>query len=253
MSIALAQSSLGSHASGTYNNLGGSVTVSVGPVTTTAGSLLVMVGYSSAQATVNAVETVAPSFPTGGSGLTWRGNFSGSWLSGTTNRGGSSIFWVGNAPAQTAVTFNMVVGAGGGSAGSTGTFVGECAFYEFTGISASNNQSLGGPILDAEGQLQSQTSGTPNAGTLTTTLTDLIIVASAATGSPLSAGSGFTLGQTTTGLSGVVGQFQYALNVASGSIATSYLSGTPAHWGAAAMAFKPGAATGNSSYGFFFG
>ena len=253
MAIVLAQSVLGTHATGTYNNLGGTVTITAGPVTTSAGSFLVMVGYTSAQATVNAVETVSPNAPTGGAGLTWRGAYTGSFLSGTTNRGGAAIFWVGNAPAQTSVTFSMLVGAGGGTSGSTGSFVGECAFYEFTGVAASNNQTLGGPILDAQGQLLSQTSGTPHTANLTTSLTDLIIVASAATGSALSAGSGYTLGLSTTALSGVIGQLQYALNVAAGSIATSYLSGTPANWGAVSLALKPPPATGNNSYGFFFG
>lgn len=254
MSIALAQSVLGTHASGTYNNIGGSTSVSVSPAATSTGSLLILIGYYSAVATSGPIETIAYSFPTGGSGITWRQTVAGGFLAGTTNRGGATFFYSGNAPAQGGgTTFSLNLSAGGGAPGNTGNFVGECVLYEFTGVALSNSASVGGLLLDADAQLQSQTTGTPHTANLATTVTDLIAVASSATGAALSAGSGFTLGQTASNLTGVVGQFQYILNQPSGSIATSYLSGTPANWGCCSMAFKPAAATGNSSYGFFFG
>jgi hypothetical protein len=246
MSIALAQSSLGTHTSFAYTNAGATspITCTVGS-TTTAGSLLVILVYwHNTGATPPA--TGGAGFPTGGSGLTWRQSGAGGFNSGG-DRASTEIFYAGNAPSQSGGTVFTLSGTAGNGFGA-GTSKYECVFYEFTGIVASTSSGI---LENASATISTQTASTPHTANLTTTKTDLILVSFIGTGTSITAGSGYTLGIDAGNVTGI-GQLQYALNVAPGSIATAF-NGSQALWGGFAVAFAPIPATGGASYGFFFG
>jgi len=246
MSIALAQSSLGTNTTFGYTNTGASspITCTVGS-TTTAGSLLVIIVYwHNSGATPPA--TGGAGFPSGGSGLTWRQTTAGGYNSGG-NRASTEIFYAGNAPQQAAGTVFTLSGTAGNGFG-VGTSSYECVFYEFTGIIASTSSGI---LENASATISTQSASTPHTANLTTTKTDLIIASFIGTGSAITAGSGYTLGIDSTNVGGI-GQLQYALNVAPGSIATAF-TGTQALWGGFSIAFVPIPSTGGASYGFFFG
>ena len=138
----------------------------------------------------------------------------------TYDSGEVAIYYIANASSMSSST-TTTASISGSSPSVT------MRLYEFSGAAGST------PVDTYGSSANSTTSAnTVTAGNLTTSVTDLIFVAS--TASPTSAGSGYT--------SGVVNGDQYILNQASGTISTNYGS-SAALWATAAVAFKTGSVT----------
>lgn len=193
---------------------------------TTSGSLLICVVWAT---TTSGTSQDQPnsSGPCSTSGFTWTtavtnvGNGSG------LSAGMVGLYYIANASSMSNATTTTWTASAPGS-GNALTLKAEFSLYEFSGISPSS-------VVDVFTSRAAQTGGTPTTSNLNTTLTDLVIVALNAIGSNISAGAGYTLGVNAT--VATVGQTQYQLNVAAGSIPTAF-SGTETAWGALAVAFK---------------
>lgn len=229
--MALVQSALGGNASGGSGSVPGySETTTSYSLTTSNGNLVIVPVWSSwSTAQVMSYSPgVSITIP---AGVTWS-HAASSWLVGNPGNGGRlDVFYMFGAPAiNTNVTATISFGGSGGHTISSVNI--EFSVYEFSGIktttaldtSASNNDNSGsGTTVDA--------------GTLTTTATDLLIACfQSIPGSNISAGTSYTLGPSA--LVATIGQCQYRLNVNAGSVATAF-GGTETYWGALAFAFKP--------------
>ena len=186
---------------------------------TTAGNLLVCVVWASASSSRGAgIQTPVTS------GFTWTLATSATFSDVGTAHGAVSIYYIANASSMaTSVTTTVT------SSVSLDDI--EFSLYEFSGLTA-------GVSVDTTEATSSTSGGTPNTTSLTTSATDLIIVAMSAVGSNGSAGSRYTLGiNAANQFSGCVGQTQYILNQAQGTIATSFGT-SQTYWGCCAVAFK---------------
>lgn len=201
---------------------------------TTPGNTLILIGYGTA---ANG-EGVTAGLPTATATGRWTdaGN-TGVWGSnpgGTQSTGLCGVYYYANAPAfatNSAIFWNA---NGQVASGQTVSVNAEFQLFEYSGIST-------GSPLDVV--LTNKTgTGTPNAGTLTTSFIDLIVSAYVANGNetPANIGSGYTSDFAMTGTAIGIGQSQYKLNVAAGSIPTSWGSSVGGTWGAAAIAFSSG-------------
>jgi hypothetical protein len=204
---------------------------------TTAGNLLVCVGY---------INATTPGANAGGAsfqglpataGLTWvlaaahSVSASSGYLNGASNRSGSVAIWyAANAPSI-APSATTVVTAHDSGSGFTETITVEFTLYEFSGVATATPVDV---VKNVPGTFGG--SGTVNPGTLVTTGTDLVLVAFIGNQSNISAGASYTLGVNAT--SATTGQAQYQLNVASGSIATAF-TGSQTNFGATAVGFLP--------------
>lgn len=215
-SISLKQSNAGGHGAGTTS----ATTSAVGFTSnTTAGSMLVCVAYASAASAVPTISVPVTS------GFTWTLGASEGGSSANTR---VAISYIPNASSMaTSVTTTVTATA------ATGVVDVEFALYEFSGVATSS------PVDTS--QVAQGTAATPSTTNLSTTNTDLILVAACgAASSAGAAGSGYTLGITSSHqISGNVGQTQYILNQASGSIATAGFGTSWTGWGVVAIAFKP--------------
>lgn len=214
--IAIKQSNAGGHGAGTTPTTTSAAGYSAN---TTAGSLLVCVVYASATSSVPTINIPSTS------GFTW---------TLASSEGGSSaetrvaIYYITNASSMaTSVTTTVTATA------TTGVVDVEFDLYEFSGVVTAS------PVDTS--QVAQGTAATPSTANLSTSLTDLIIVAAcgAASGAG-AAGAGYTLGITASHqIGGNVGQLQYILNKPSGSIATAGFGTGWTGWGMVAIAFKP--------------
>jgi hypothetical protein len=212
--IALLQSKVGGFASG----LTPQTSTAVGyTANTTAGSLLVCVVYNSGATGAQAGAPVT-------SGFTW-----------TLAEGASSstpftevqIYYIANAASMaSSVTTTASASALSGSVAV------EFELYEFSNVATTS------PV-DTIQATSNGTAATPSTPSLVTTAQDLIIVVvNGATSGAGAAGSGYTLGITSSHqIAASIGQTQYILNQPSGTIATSGFGTGWTKWGAAAVAF----------------
>lgn len=232
-SIALVQSNIGGTAS-TASCTSPSCSVTTGAVgfgaPTTAGNFLVLIAWARTSGTGGAGHAAEAPFaiPTT-SGFSWT-SFGGTWANGSgfsaTEAGGEVIYYIPNAASMSVTTTVTAITTGSGNAMSLRT---EFDLYEFSGVAHASvvDASIGTAF----------TTGTPQGGTLATSQSDLVIVTySGIAGTNTTAGSGYILGFDAT--VPVLGQTQYAMNVAPGSIATAFGGGSVQYQGAS-IAFKP--------------
>lgn len=212
--------------------------------TTTAGNLLVCACYGRTSSATTGVGNGNLTPTT--SGITWTSaGIQNAWSVTPGTTGGSyNIYYSANAPSITSATTTAVAHSTAGSGFSASMSV-EFALYEFSGIATTSPVN----VTRAPGQ----STGTPGAGTLTTTLTDLVIVAFSGNSANATAGSGYTLGVNMT--VSTTGQLQYALDVPAGGQATAFTPGAQTNFAAGAVGFKiaPAPASTPRTYGFFFG
>lgn len=236
MAISLVQSKAGGSASVTGPATVTATTNSVGFSTpTTPGSLLVCIGYSTCSSPT--VSPGAPAFNLPSTpGFTWTPISGGPWGQGLPSTGGRVGLWyIPNAASMSSATSltASIVGIG-----FTVTVNVEFELYEFSGVAASS------PI-DVTGFSSNQAGGSPQApvgGSITTSATDLVIVAFSGNSANISAGAGYTLGINAT--VATTGQTQYQLNVPAGAVSTAF-TGTQTNWGAIVASFSAStAATG---------
>jgi len=252
VSQSLVQSGLGGHGSGTFTTARGTlsaITYTI-PQTTVAGNFLVLV-CTHHQTLTAGTGAMASSFnnPTGVTGWTTNGVSSYS-INGGSGAGSQKVscqmFFKPNAASVPSTTVvSVAVGVGSGSASGNESY--EFAFYEFSGVSILS----GNNAIDTNAQINN-TTGVPSAGNLTTLQSDLVIVTGVGNSGALTAASGYTLGITLSNVS-ATSQMQYQLSAPVGTVATAFGSGSQTNCGCQGMAFKPLPATGNNSYGFFFG
>lgn len=151
------------------------------------------------------------------------------------------MYYAHNAPsvASTTGTAWSVIEPNSG----TKTFVISFAMYEFSGVSTATAAAA---IHNSH-----QVGGTPIAAVATTTAASLVLVNYGAvpSGSNVTAGTGYTLGFNTT--VAAIGQTEYNLSVAAGTLTASFGSTQAASWGGGALIFNlaPSAATA-FGYGF---
>lgn len=229
--MALVQSALGGNASGGSGSVPGYSETTTSTSVNTSNGNLVIVGVWSDWSTAQVMSYSPGLSITIPAGVTWTHTAS-AWLVGNPGNGGRfDIFFMYGAPAiSTNIAATISFSGSGGHAVSNVNI--EFSVYEFSGIkttsavdtSASNNDNSGsGTTVDA--------------GTLTTTATDLLFTCfQALPGSNILAGSGYTLGPSA--VAATIGQCQYQLNVPAGSVATAF-NGTETYWGTLAFAFKP--------------
>lgn len=244
MSAVLVQSKLGGNGSGGPTAAPWTLTSSaVGfNSTTTAGNLLMCIVYGRLSSSTGSVGSGILSAAT--SGITWVEATLNAWTTtpGTT-AGGLRILYAANAPsivpaATTSVTHSI------GGIGFTATMSVEFALYEFSGLKTVS-------VVDAT-RATSQSTGTPGVGNITTSNTDLLVVAFSGNSANATAGSGFNLGANMS--VSTTGQMQYKPSVAAGANATAFTPGAQTNFAAAAAAFKESTATATAiTYGFFFG
>lgn len=224
-SIALVQSNAGTSTS-TGSCTSPSCSITTGPAfyssPTTAGNLLVLVAWAR---TTSGTFAEPPLILANTSGFTWTSADFSQWFQvGQLEAGISVVYYIQNAASMSVGTTVNALTAGSGHTMSMNV---EFTLYEFSGVATAS-------ALDKHAQRFS--TGIPGTANLPTTTTDLVVVAySGVVGSNLTAGSGYTLG--TNAIVSVLGQTQYSLNVASGSIATSF-GGSVGTYGATAAAFK---------------
>jgi hypothetical protein len=228
MAIGLVQSKIGGSGSGVSASVTSSA-VGYNSITTS-GNLLVCVCWSTV---VHSSGSGAPAISTPTtSGISWTLLGSAFYNDAADTQGGRvSVYYCENA-ASLATSTKTTVGANGGT-NIVSTDVG-FDLYEFSGVKTVSS-------VDASATSSNQTSGAPGVGNLTTTATDLILVAMNGIANH-GAGTNFTLGPG----SPLEGQDQYRLNVASGSIATTF-SVSDTHWGAVGVAFLPSGTDANAS------
>ena len=218
--IALLQSNAGGYASGATPQTSSAVGFTNN---TTAGSLLVCVSYASA----SSAGTPTIEIPTT-SGFTWTLAESAISSAGSVR---VSIYYISNASSMATSTTTTVE-----ASNLSGNVAVEFDLYEFSNIATST------PIDNVE--LSDNGSGTnpATATSLSTSATDLIIVAACGNGTNGTKGTNYTLGINASHQEGgKAGQMQYILNQAKGTIATSFAGGTytTGDWGCAAVAFLP--------------
>lgn len=230
---------------GTSSSLGFTVTTSpISFATATTGNFIeahVWVTGATTGATISNVEPA--SINASGQTLSFStfdiGDFWNNSTSGHLANGSGGFFYLRNAPSILATTTFTVTGemVGFGTPGGTLTVNVEFGMCEFSGVSTS-------ATYDAYTRDFSNASTTVNPGTLTTTATDLVLAIFSGQGSNLTAGSGYTsLGNSASVAS--VGQAQYQLNVASGSVPTVF-TGSENYWAGLALAFKPAASVSSA-------
>jgi hypothetical protein len=217
----LVQSNSGGYGSGTV-----SATASPSGFndTTQEGSLLLLVVWLTAVKT-GADNAYTINLPTT-TGFTWvlgKAAYSDVYDGTHTTIHAVAIFYIKNA-ASMADTLSTVVS--GASSSALATTV-ECSLFEIV--------IGGGGIIDTSCATDNG-SGTPTAGTLDTTATDVVFVAVATAGTSTSAGPGYTQGIGAEVYS--LGTTQYVLNDPAGSIPTLFTSGSSETYGAAAIAFS---------------
>lgn len=197
---------------------------------TTAGDFLVLIAWATTTGTSTLDNPSFTGVPTT-SGFTWTAGSGALWNGSSDHSAGLvGMYYIQNAAAMSSSTTTTITASAPGS-GVSLTLKVEFALYEFSGVAHSS-------ALDTSATL-SGSSSTPATGNLTTTATDLVIVAYSADpngGANISQGSGYALGVNAT--TATIGQAQYR-TIASGSIATAFSGGTEPNWGAIAMAFKP--------------
>ncbi|MGD1214312.1 MAG: hypothetical protein ABR861_04920 [Terriglobales bacterium] len=246
MAIALVQSNAGGSASGSGSASYGSPftltssAVGFGSPTTPGNLLVCVVWFNFTTATLASFgANAAPTTP----GFTWTQApyTSGEWDTGNPGASGfAGIYYVADAAAMSALTTvlgEVTINAGGGTTVS-GAAV-EFALYEFSGVATSPLDTGGFELWDAGSP------STPAISTdLPTTTTDLVIAClSAKPGGSLLAGSGFTLGISAS--VATIGQSEYQLNVAAGSVPVAF-TGTESYWVVAAVAFKAASGSGGT-------
>jgi hypothetical protein len=243
MSISLVQSTLGGHNSGTFGSGGGTLSCTGSfPSNTVAGNFIVAVCFTTSTGNFNAIN-ISSAFT--GASLNASGGFQVQQNSPLWK--GSGIFFttgnIASISSSTTLTYTATIG---GISTGTATVTAEFCLFEFSGCLQSNN-----PVIYVDNANSGTgTSSTPNLGTLSTTASDLLLGAFVGFTGNISAGSGYTLGQTMSSVQ--FAQVQYALNV-SGTPPTSW-SGTEAKWAAFAYAILPAASaparTQVSTFGF---
>jgi hypothetical protein len=198
------------------------------PIATTAGSLLVLIAWTTYSQNTNTSSSPAFSLPVT-PGFTWTPGPSAPWSQPTSPMpaGRVAIYYIVNAASMAPGATTTIKATDSNSGFTVSFFNVEFSLYEFGQVPTSS-------AVDASATHFSGT-GTPGTTNLTTTQNDLIISAFSGQGSNLAAGSGFTLGPNAT--LATVGQSEYNLGIAAGSVATGF-SGTSTLWGAAAIAFK---------------
>lgn len=217
----LTQSNLAGHGSGTTSaSATGSYNGNTSP-----GSLLVLAVWSTGTQISNSSTSFGLSVP----GFTWS-------VSGTAGTGivsGTSIvavavYYIGNAPTMASSVITTVTA----SNATASAMKVEFALLEFGGIVTVS------PQTGQNGTPTPHSGGTPGViisdGILAPGGTNLIIMAMAATGSNISAGSGFTLGPNGTYVT--VGQVQYRAGYPE-TPATLSFSGTETLWSLTAGVF----------------
>ncbi len=226
--ISLLQSILGGNGIGTTTATSSSKGFSK---TTTAGSLLVCVVWST-----GAISTLAlpPTINTPStSGFTWQLAAGKAPLASfaDTNYGlcGSvAIYYIANAGSMSTSTLTQV----SVSDTYTSSIAVEFALYEFSGVQTVS------PIDSTGTGKENTTQSVPSTTNLSTTQTDLVFVAMVSNdefpGTQCNAGTNYTLGISST--VATLGQSQYILNQPAGSVATAF-SGNQYSWGCAAVAF----------------
>lgn len=224
----LLQSNLGGNFNGVTN--GGTISTSAVGFNnpTTAGSLLILVGWITGQAiNVNLPSSITTP------GFTWSsGVGGGNWsFGGGVHSGVAFVYYIANA-ASMSITTKTIVNHFSLSNGKSVQM--EFTLYEFSGIVFSS------PV-DKVGATNNVTGGTPNSNFATpTSATDLIIAVfsgdSIAGGVNISAGSGYTLGINATVAK--VGQMQYKFDVPSGLSSATFGGGTEPTWGCGVVSFK---------------
>lgn len=256
MSMSLVQSALGSSvsASGTSPYTVGTATVTV-PSTTVAGNLLILhvasnQHYVTATSQQNPTTTVtAPGISSG----SWRQATGGSYGGqvGKHDGGFFNILYFNNAPSISSgstisIQFDVL------SSGLVYTTACQFSFYEFSGISIATPST----IRDVTRSLNDQTSGIPGNGSMTTTVTDLVMCGFAGDSGTCTVGSGYTLSGISMSLTTsttTTSQLQYKLDVPAGPQATSFSGTSQANYSPGAVGLKGLVITATSSYGFFFG
>lgn len=217
--IALLQSNAGGHASGATPQTSTAVGFTNN---TTAGSLLVCVSYASSSTGTPTINTPTTS------GFAW------TLAESATSSAGNArviIHYIANASSMSTSTTTTVE-----ATNTSGTVAVEFDLYEFSNVAAST------PIDDGEFSDNGSGTNPATATSLSTSATDLIIVAACGNGTNGTHGTNYTLGiNASHQQGGTAGQMQYILNQAKGTIATSFAGGTytTGDWGCAAVAFLP--------------
>ena len=229
MAIALVQSVLGGHNSGSFGSGGGTLACTGNfPISTTTGNFIAIVCFTSSTGTFNALN-IASSF----SGATL--NASGGFLNQQNAplwKGTGIFFTSGNVASISSGTTLTYTATISGISSGTANVVNEMCLFEFSGCLQS-----GSPLAYVDvGTSGNGTSSTPNLGTVVTSASDLMLGAFVGVTGNISAGPGYLLGQTMSTVQ--FAQVQYALNVAAGNVPTAW-SGTEAKWGAFAYAILP--------------
>jgi len=226
MSNALVQSKLGGSGSGSSSPV---VSSAVGfNSNTTAGNLLVCVVWGTLTHS-NSLSS-PPTLSLATTGLSWSLAKTALYADIAGDTGGRvSIYYVANAPSISSSTTTVATATGSSISSMNVQF----ALYEFSGVQQSS------PVDDLEAT-NTGSGAPPSTPNLSTSATDLILVACISEDAITGAGSGFTLGVAG---SGNLAATQYILNKASGSIATAFGTSAPDPWGCCAAAFK-GAVTG---------
>lgn len=227
-SIAFVQSALGGSATASVP-AHTVLTTSAGGfgIATTPGNFLVCIVWATTvgPSASAAIPITAPDF---GVGFAWSALATPHYFTTSPRSIGQvAIFYRENAPSVN--TFGT---ASADSSTGAATLSVEFALLEFSGV------ALSGPLVDASANRDAMSGGTPGF-TLTTTQSDLIIVAMSADangGGNIGAGAGFALGPIA--IVATIGQVQYQLNSAVGSV-PSFFATTEPSWGANLVAFKP--------------
>ena len=222
------QSKLGGHGTDPTNAVSSAVGFTS---TTTAGSLLILVGWCYCIATNSA--SVALNTPAVLNSQAWTlaGAKQTYHNASTKESGAVGIWYIANT-----TSFDNTHTCTLSASLATGTEVDvEFALYEVSGIATTT------PVDVAAGTNNSSGSSTViNAGTLTATVTDFVIAASIEINAKAAAGSGYTLGIQPNYLTNY-GSSQTELNVAAGSVPTAFGT-SESYWAAEAVAFKAGTA-----------
>jgi len=215
------QSNAGGHGTGTNT----ATTSGAGfGSTTTAGSLLILVGWASASQAGATKPTLSTPANLNGQAWTLAGSVQ-SWTQSGTDSGAVGIWYIANTSSFSIAQTTTLT-----AALTSASLTVEFSLYEVSGIVITSPID-GTPVGNSN---STGSSSTINAGTLTTTLTDFIFSAEHSSSSA-SVGSGFTLGIRNVYAN--YGASQYNLAVASGSVPTAFGSSS-AYWAAASVAFK---------------
>jgi hypothetical protein len=232
--MTLVQSVQGGNNSGSFSGNGSLTCTGNFPVNTTAGNFVAVVCFTSSTGTFSGLNI--SSSLTGGPAMNPTGGFTAT-RNAPLWKGTGIIFFLGNASSissGTTLTYHATIsGIGSGSA----TVVCEMYLLEFSGVKKTASPEDNGAISNG-------TSSTPDVGAIGTADIDLMLGAMVGVTGNISAGTGYTLAASMPTVQ--FAQIQYALNVATGSVATAW-SGTEEKWGAIGLAFLPAPAVGFTS------